>query len=502
MNDEQRVRQLLGQGEGLTVEFKEARTELPRSLFETICAFLNREGGTILLGVRDDGTVTGIDADKVGKLTKELVSTANSPEKLSPICMLFPEAVMIDGRTVLYIPVPPGSQVHRTKGHPYDRSADGDFRITDPETLRLMYLRKAAYFSENQVFPYLTLADFDPATLQRARQLAQVYRDRQHPWVTMSDEQMLRSAGLWQRDMQTGKEGYTLAAALLFGTSQTLLTTVPHYFVDALLRRVDEDRYDDRDYIRDNLLNTYDRLIDFVGKHLYDPFYLEGLQRISIRGVIFREVIVNLLAHREYSSGFTARMMIYRDQVVLENPNRAFYQGPIDPDTFTPRTKNPTLANFFKETGFMDQLGSGVRKVTKYMGAYANGKEAQFIEGDMFRTIIPLDERLMSGLVAPSDEVSVGDQKSKASADVLINVPTNVLLSEPSRQRIRGILTDIAQAKPLRSTHWAERYAVTEKTIRRDLEILRDAGLIQFEGSKKSGRYVLTQTGRQQLINE
>ena len=502
MSDEQRIRQLLRQGEGLTIEFKEAHTDLPRSLFETICAFLNREGGVVLLGVRDNGTITGVEPHKVNKLIKDLVTTANSPEKLSPICMLFPEAIEIDEKTVLYVPVPPGSQVHRTKGYPYDRSADGDFRITDPETLRLMYLRKAAYFSENQVLPYLTLADFNAATLQRARQLAQVYRDRQHPWVTMSDEAMLRSAGLWQRDVQTGKEGYTLAAALLFGTPQTLLTTVPQYFVDALLRRVDEDRYDDRDYIRDNLLNTYDRLVDFVDKHLYDPFYLEGPQRISIRGVIFREVIVNLLAHREYSSGFTARMMIYRDRVVFENPNRAFYQGPINPDSFTPRTKNPTLANFFKETGFMDQLGSGVRKVTKYIGAYANGKEAQFIEGDMFRTIIPLDDRLMSAMVAPSVEIASSDQKSKESTSVLINVPINVLLSEPSRQRIAGIITDIAQDKPLRSTQWAERYGVTEKTIRRDLEILRDAKLIQFEGSKKSGRYVLTPTGKQQIINE
>ncbi|MBO0931874.1 RNA-binding domain-containing protein [Fibrella aquatilis] len=499
MTDLDRIRQLLRQGEGPTVEFKEARTDLPRSLFETICAFLNREGGTILLGVRDDGTVTGVDPDKVSKLTKDLVTTANSPEKLSPICMLFPEAVEIDDKIVLYLPVPPGSQVHRTKGHPYDRSADGDFKITDAESLRLMYLRKAAYFSENQVFPYLTLADFDPATLQRARRLAQVYRDQEHPWATMTDEAMLRSGGFWQRDVQTGKEGYTLAAALLFGTPQTLLTNVPQFFVDALLRRVDEDRYDDRDYIRDNLLNTYDRLINFVGKHLYDPFYLEGPQRISIRGVIFREVIVNLLAHREYSSGFTARMMIYRDRVVFENPNRAFHQGAIDPDTFTPRTKNPTLANFFKETGFMDQLGSGVRKVTKYIGAYANGKEAQFIEGDMFRTIIPLDERLMNAMVAPSADVQAGESVNK-QADVLINVPTNVLISESSRQRIQGILTDIAQDKPLRSTQWADRYGVNEKTIRRDLEILRDANLIQFAGSKKSGRYVLTDIGRQQLI--
>ncbi len=52
-------------GEGLHREFKEAGGQLPRSLFETVCAFLNTDGGTILLGVADDGTVTGIEPDAV-----------------------------------------------------------------------------------------------------------------------------------------------------------------------------------------------------------------------------------------------------------------------------------------------------------------------------------------------------------------------------------------------------------------------------------------------------
>ncbi|QJW88369.1 hypothetical protein HNV11_02750 [Spirosoma taeanense] len=155
-------------------------------------------------------------------------------------------------------------------------------------------------------------------------------------------------------------------------------------------------------------------------------------------------MIVNLLAHREYSSGFTTRMMIYRDRVIFENPNRAFYQGPSDTDTFTPRTKNHTLSNFFKETGFMDQLGSGVIKVTKDIRAYANGKETQFIEGDMFRTIIPLDERLVNTRFASSNEVSLSGQK----VDVLINV----LLSDSSRHQIEGIIRNVAQNKPLQPT--------------------------------------------------
>ncbi len=64
---EQELEEILAQGEGTTIEFKEARENLPKSLFESICAFLNTEGGKIMLGVGDDGTVSGVDPDRVLK---------------------------------------------------------------------------------------------------------------------------------------------------------------------------------------------------------------------------------------------------------------------------------------------------------------------------------------------------------------------------------------------------------------------------------------------------
>lgn len=60
------------------------------------------------------------------------------------------------------------------------------------------------------------------------------------------------------------------------------------------------DRYDDRDDIRCNLIESYDRLMHFVKKHLDDPFYLEGDVRVSVRNKLFREVVANILIHREY----------------------------------------------------------------------------------------------------------------------------------------------------------------------------------------------------------
>ena len=64
---ETRYKSLIVQGEGISTEFKECKDALPKSIFETLCSFLNRFGGDIFLGVADDGTIIGIDKEKSKK---------------------------------------------------------------------------------------------------------------------------------------------------------------------------------------------------------------------------------------------------------------------------------------------------------------------------------------------------------------------------------------------------------------------------------------------------
>ncbi|MCB2308739.1 hypothetical protein LGL08_19465 [Clostridium estertheticum] len=120
-----------------------------------------------------------------------------------------------------------------------------------------------------------------------------------------------------------------------------------------------------------------------------DNFYLEGDVRISLRDKIFREVVSNLLIHREFANPFLAKLIIEKDRVFVENSNKSHGNGIIDPENFSPFPKNPTIARFFKEIGWVDELGSGVRNIYKYNKIYS-GAEPIFIEGDIFKTIIPL----------------------------------------------------------------------------------------------------------------
>ncbi len=131
------LKHLLAMGEGIRVEYKEARTSFSTSLFETICAMLNRDGGDILLEVDDQGRVLGVEPGSIAKMKTDMVNLSNNPQKLDPPFILFPVKHVLDDNEIMQISVPASSQVHKTNGVVFDRSNDGDFRVTNASNYRV-----------------------------------------------------------------------------------------------------------------------------------------------------------------------------------------------------------------------------------------------------------------------------------------------------------------------------------------------------------------------------
>lgn len=388
---ESEISNLICKGESLTLEFKACRNQVNRDVYETVCAFLNRHGGTILLGVNDAGVATGVDPDAVPQIRKDLVNTLHNPQKLHPPAYLAVDEVQLEGKIILRVFVPESSQVHRCNGRIYDRNEDGDFDITDHTRLvASLYQRKQAAYSENTVYPHIQPEHLRTDLIDRCRRIARI-NVHHHPWAEMDDAQLIKSAQLFQRDSQTQKEGVTLAGVMLLGTDDLILQVCPAHRTDLILRKVDVDRYDDRDLVRTNLIDSYDRILSFIQKHLPDPFYLEGIERISLRDVIFREVASNILIHREYASGASSRLIIEYGKVTTENPNRPHGFGLLDLATVAPFPKNPVVGAFFREIQRADELGSGMRKMMLYGKKYG-GKDPQLMEGDLFRMVISVPE--------------------------------------------------------------------------------------------------------------
>ncbi len=492
-----KLKEILQKGEGIEIEFKTSQFELNRDTFESICAFLNRRGGQLLLGVKNDGTVEGVMEDCVQDIINNIVTNANNPQKLSPPFYLSTQVIEYEGKKVIYVYVPESSQVHSTNGKIFDRNEDGDFDITrQTEQVTQLYLRKQTTYSENRIYPYLNISDFKPELFSRVRTLAKNER-ADHPWQDMSDEELLRSAGLFKHDHQTGKNGYTLAAVLLLGKDEVIQSVLPHHKTDAILRVENIDRYDDRDDIRTNLIESYDRLMAFVRKHLPDKFYQEGEQRISLRDRIFREIVGNLLIHREFANAFPAKLIIETDRVLAENWNRPHNIGVIDPANFSPYPKNPVIAKFFKEIGRVDELGSGVRNTFKYCGIYTPGTKPAFIEDDIFRTIIPLKPKETKEIFSSSDRDEVR-RKVRRKFGEKFGVSMD---SEKDYGRIteeiwknygrntEEIVTWMIFEPEITMEEIAQKIERSQSTVEKTIKRLREAEIVKRIGSTKAGHW-------------
>lgn len=197
-----------------------------------------------------------------------------------------------DGKLVIRVWVPMGPSLYTFKGAVYDRVADADVRVKSDAQIASMMARKQSYYSERTVYSWVAEEDLEMGLLDMVRDALRA-NDADHPWLSLSDEELLRAARLYGRDQLTGELGFNLAAVALLGKEDAILDVMPIYRTDAVLRRVETDRYDDRLVCRSNLVRAYDELVSFCEKWLPDSFVLDGGQRKNARDIIVRELVCN-----------------------------------------------------------------------------------------------------------------------------------------------------------------------------------------------------------------
>lgn len=455
---------ILSQGESTTVEFKRCGSAPGQDVLETLCSFANRNGGNLFLGVLDDGQVLGLPQASLLEIERNLINRTYDPGLFNMPPSLEFEQIEYDGKWVLRVWVAPTQGVFRFKGRVYDRMADADVVLKFDAQIASLYLRKNAIFTEQHIFPHLRMEDLDLDLLDQCRKRAAARRSH-HPWSEMSDEELLRSAQLYTRDIETGNEGLNRAAALLVGKPEVVLSACPGYKTDAVFRHRQPDRYDDRDIVRDNLVLAYDRLCAFCAKHLPDPFYLEGDSRISVRDIVVREVVSNTLIHREFTSPFPAKLIIDDEGLRTENASRAMFEGRLTLADFKPMPKNPIIANFFTQIGYAEELGSGLRNLEKYARSFL-GADPVLQEGDVFVARIPRDS---------------GTPSMGATPVVTAKAATRL-----------AIVALLEERSSLSAVEAAEGAHISPKTAAKYLKALVDEGLAEPDGNMRTRRYYWT----------
>ena len=512
------LQQLLDSGEGFTIEYKLCKSRLSNSVYETVCSFSNRYGGYLLLGVeeiekdgRKVGRAIGVNEDAVYDMRRNFINALNNTEKFSPTLYLNLEEFDYDGKKVLWVYVPPTSNVCMCVGRVYDRNDDADQDVTDiPIRVQDLYSRKSTEYFEKKIFPYARKEHLMLELMKDVRKLVKENSvDGKHPWLEMDDMGIMRSAGLYETNIETGQEGFNLAAILLFGKPEVIQSCSPGYKTDAIFRRENMDRYDDRLIVEDNLIIAYEILMQFAKKHMDDRFVLEGDQRIDARVLIAREAISNILIHREYSSAFPAKLIIENDTLHTENWSRSRFKGKLDIAKFEPYPKNPILARFFVNIGRADTLGSGMRNLYKYTKLYSGG-EPELREGDVFTIDVPLymkaksdnNEVSQDSLEAELKTVNAGrsseevrDKFGRSSEEVRDKFGRSSeekwnkieISSLDLNETLKSIIEKLRDNPHSTARELSKKLGITERSIEKGIKRLKDAGILVRHGANKGG---------------
>lgn len=116
-----------------------------------------------------------------------LAKDMNNPQVIMPTFYLATEVIDIDDKKIICIYVPESSQPHSYKGNIYDRNEVGDFKLSNQKLITDLYIRKQECYTENRVFPYLDISDFEDEQFELVKKLVKTNRI-DHPWGSMTNE--------------------------------------------------------------------------------------------------------------------------------------------------------------------------------------------------------------------------------------------------------------------------------------------------------------------------
>lgn len=386
--------ELLRNGEDSTLEFK--RDDIKNyDLAKELVAFLNLEGGTVLLGVEDEGHISGTTRERLEAWVSEICRVKIEP----PVIPLFSWAKNAEpDRHVLAVRVTQGSdkpyaRIHNHRRTYYIRVGDTSQEASREELERLFQASGRLHYGLKPV----SGTRFDALDLRRLRD----YFTRVSGGEAPSDadihgwEVLLGNVEL----MAVSQNQYvaTVDGQLLFGNNPKRF--VPQSGIRAVCYPGTDPDYATRadEYLRGPMtpLGTADGRIaetglveqawDFVRRNTTPTARLEGGRRIDRWDYpegAFREAIVNALVHRDYTiAGTDILLAIYADRLEIESPGRL-------PNTVTIEgmksgmryARNQTLVNIMRDYGYVDARGMGVRNKLIPGMLEHNGTEPDFIE--------------------------------------------------------------------------------------------------------------------------
>ncbi len=468
--EQRTLRQLIAEGETFTVEFKGGSIN-DSNLVEAVACLANGSGGTLLVGVNDDGAVVGAaprhDTGTDPRRVEALIASKTEPAVLATCTV-----DEVDGQEVLVVAVPAAVNVVATSDGRYVRRAiDVHGR---PQCLPMRpheVVERAGSIGAQDysrvVIPGLTVGDFAATEFERFRELARAGGDE--ALLGLSNSELLKALDLLAAGGQL-----TVGALLLFGTVDVIGTYLPAYEVgfqelDGLEVRASETG-------STPLLRAIAEITDRVQARNPAEEIEIGLQRVPLprfADATIRELIANALVHRDYTANGPTIIEITRDALIVSNPG-GLPEGVTTSNLLTtpPRPRNPALAGAFKRAGVVERTGRGINRA--FASQLALGRPAPDYSRSTLNSVVarvrsgPADREL-AGFIAQARR----DGQQFSLEDLLT-------------------LHEIRHERRISTARAAELFQVDQHEARATLNRLADRGLLEARGDGKGRSYHLS----------
>lgn len=351
--------------ETLTVEFKSDRGKgySDEGLVDEIVGMTNTEGGTLYLGIEDDGRVSGIvkhHQDPIGL-------AALIANRTRPSLSVRTEILYSDDLPVMAISIPKSYSVIATvSGKILKRRLKVD---GSPEVIpmypyeiytRLSDLRKLDF--STQPIQDGTAEDLDPNQLFRLRETIQNQNGDQQ-LLALSDEELEQALRL---TMRVGEVVYpTLTGLLLVGKESSLKRLIPT--ASAVFQVMQGTRVVMNESFTKPIMELVDLFSSYMKAWNPEKEFDYGMFRIPIPEFskpAFREGLINAFAHRDYSMMGSVRIQVSDEGLTISNPG-GFIEGITLENLLTaePCGRNPLLSDALKRIGLAERTGRGIDRI-------------------------------------------------------------------------------------------------------------------------------------------
>jgi len=474
------LRDLIAQPEGRTFDRKREEVPLDKAL-RTLVAFANTAGGTLAIGLADDGTPVGVrDVKAQEERYASAIATGIEPPLMPDL-----KPVECEGVSLLLVRVPrfPGPFYLRAEGPDdgvYVRLGSTNPRATESQREELRRLASAQAFDERPCLG-ASRADVDVAASRRAFAAT----DRKLPTTELETLGVLVRHG----DELVPSNG----GIILFGTAAAR----SRYFPNARVRcaRFGATKADilDRLDIEGSVLQALDEAPRFIRRNTRLAARIERTRREDVpeyAALALREVLANAVAHADYSQrGMPIRVQIFDDRLEVENPGG--WPIGFSEDDFKQgisRVRNPVIARVLHELDVIEAWGSGYHRVVAASARQGHPVPEWREAGPVLRVrFAPHPWVAEHGGRRGADEGSDDEGAGSGGRRGRVAPTTAAELNERQLWMLAALTSGIRVS----AADIAEHFGVTARTARRDIRGLREARRIVLVGTRKTGHYEL-----------